>query len=236
MEIHIQPVLPPPQLVVYGASPTARALARLGKAMGYRVFAVDPAADEASFPGVDAWVTDPQQLAQLSIDPTAAPLFAVVATQGEWDEPALLAALACKPAYLSVVASPRRFAEMRALLAEKAPAAAIAGIKNPAGIELKARTPEEIALSILAEIVKERRKEEQPEPRREDGPSPAPTRSQGRRSLAVASGARDPVCGMTVHDPGSAPRAEHRGQAYYFCCPGCQQRFSAAPERYLETS
>jgi xanthine dehydrogenase accessory factor len=244
VEIHIQPVLPPPQLVVYGASPTARALARLGKAMGYRVFAVDPAADEASFPGVDARVTDPQQLPQLKIDPTAAPLFAVVATQGEWDEPALLAALACKPAYLSVVASPRRFAEMRALLAERAPPQAVAGIKNPAGLELHARTPEEIALSILAEIVKEHRREEQPEQRREqpgeqrreEVQPQVPTHRPSRRSLAVAPGARDPVCGMTVHDPGSAPRAEHRGQVYYFCCPGCQQRFAVAPERYLETA
>jgi xanthine dehydrogenase accessory factor len=233
VEIFIQPVLPPPHLVVYGASPIARALARLGKAMGYRVLAVDPGADEAAFPGLDAVMTDP---GEVRLDRTSAPVFAVVATQGEWDEPALLAALAQGPAYLSVVASPRRFAEMRARLGERASAADLAGIKNPAGLDLGARLPEEIALGILAEIVKHHRREDPKEDRKEDrkdeqthqrkteGPQP------GRAMAADRAQARDPVCGMTVRDPGKAPRAEYQGREYFFCCPGCQQRFLAAPE------
>ena len=110
MEILIQPVLPAPRLIVFGLSPTARALARLAKAMGYAVHAIDPAADAAAFPGADSVFTSPAALPALK---HAAPVFAVVATQGQWDEDAVLAALAHEPDYLGVVASPKRFAEMR---------------------------------------------------------------------------------------------------------------------------
>ena len=154
VEIYIQPVLPAPRLIVYGVSPTARALARLAKAMGYAVHAVDPTADDSAFSGADSISTDP---GAVSLDRTAAPVFALVATQGQWDEEATQAALALEPDYLGVVASPKRFAEMRALLAGRAPEAALARIKNPAGLDLGARSPEEIAVSILAEIVKLRR-------------------------------------------------------------------------------
>ncbi len=226
VEIHIQPVLPPPQLVVYGASPIARALVRLGVALGYRVHAVDPAADADTFPGADSLASDP---AQLRLDRSSGPLFAVVATQGDWDEPAVLAALAQQPDYLSVVASARRFAEMRALLSEQAPAEALARIKNPAGLDLGAHLPEEIALGILAEIVQQRRqREDQPSARNGAGPRPEVA------SPPAEAAARDPVCGMAVRDRGRAPRATHQGSDYFFCCAGCQQRFQAAPQRYLE--
>src|SRR4029077_6262719 len=62
VEIHIQPVLPAPRLIVYGVAPTARALAPLAKAMGYAVYAVDPVADASAFPGADAVETDPSAL------------------------------------------------------------------------------------------------------------------------------------------------------------------------------
>jgi xanthine dehydrogenase accessory factor len=161
VEIYIQPVLPAPRLLVYGASPTARALARLGTAMGYRVEVVDPGADAAAFPGAAAVYTSPPPP-----DPAApaspAPRFAVVATQGLWDEEAVQAAAAHGPDYLAVVASPRRFAEMRTFLAARLPAATLDAIHNPAGLDLGALGPEEVALSVLAEIVKERRQARPP--------------------------------------------------------------------------
>ena len=217
VEIHIQPVLPAPRLLVYGVSPTARALARLAKAMGYAVWAVDPVADASAFPGADAVATDPKAL---RLDKGAAPVFAVVATQGQWDEDALLAAVAHDPAYLGVVASAKRFAEMRALLAAKVPEAAWTRIHNPAGLDLGARLPEEIALSILAEIVKEQR---------------AATATQSERNVeaAPAEEAIDPVCLMTVRVAEARYRAQHAGRDYFFCAPGCRERFLANPERYL---
>jgi xanthine dehydrogenase accessory factor len=212
VEIHIQPVLPAPRLLVYGVSPTARALARLAKAMGYSVSAIDPHADASAFPGADAVVAEPTGV---RVEKTAAPVFAVVSTQGQWDEDAILAALAQEPDYLGVVASAKRFGEMRRLLAGKVPEAALARIKNPAGLDLGAQLPEEIAVSILAEIVKNR-------PRTKPAAVSAPSAS-----------AKDPVCGMTVRTAGAAHRAQHAGQDYFFCCAGCRERFLASPERYL---
>ena len=129
--------------------------------------------------------------------------------------PAILAALAREPDYLGVVASSKRFGEMRRLLAGRAPEAALARIKNPAGLDLGAQLPEEIAVSILAEIVQTRPRSKPPA---ETGPSPE---------------AIDPVCGMTVRSAGAAHRAQHGGQDYFFCCAGCRERFLASPERYL---
>jgi len=212
VEIHIQPVLPAPHLLVFGVSPIARALGRLAKAMGYAVSAVDPAADASAFPGADTIATKP---AELPVARASAPVFAVVATQGQWDEDAILVALTHRPDYLAVVASPKRFAEMRALLASKAPDKALGAIKNPAGLDLGATSPEEIALSILAEIVKDR-------------PRPQP-----RVPVPVVEQARDPVCGMTVDPNAAAHHAQHGGKDFYFCCAGCRERFLASPERYL---
>jgi len=216
VEIHIQPVLPAPRLVVYGVSPTARALARLAKAMGYTVWAVDPIADASAFPGADTVATDPQKLRG---EKTSAPVFAVVATQGQWDEDALLAAIAQEPDYLGVVASPKRFGEMRAMLAGKAPDPVLARVRNPAGLDLGARLPEEIALSILAEIVKEQRA--------------SAARPSLRAEVAPSEEAVDPVCGMTVRVADARYQAPHAGRDYYFCAASCRQRFLASPERYL---
>jgi len=219
VEIYIQPVLPAPRLLVYGVAPTARALARLAKAMGYTVCVVDPVADRSAFPDADMVETDP---AALNLDKTPVPVFAVVATQGQWDEDAVLAALAHDPDYLGVVASPKRFAEIRVLLAGKAPEAALARIRNPAGLDLKADLPEEIAVSILAEIIKERHN---------SAPRPAV-----RVEPSAREEERDPVCGMTVRVAEAAHRARHQGQDVYFCCAGCRGRFLADPERYFIAS
>ncbi len=218
VEIHIQPVLPAPRLRLFGVSPTARALARLAKAMGYAVEAVDPHADASAFPEADAVFTEPPT--PRSGQP-AGVVFAVVATQGQWDEDALVAALVGDPAYIGVVASPKRFGEMRALLAGRMPESALARVKNPAGLDLGAKGPEEVALSILAEIVKERRTE-----------SRAAKESREEPSLLPAAEAIDPVCGMTVVVRGARHRAEHQGRPYYFCCAGCRERFLATPEHY----
>jgi xanthine dehydrogenase accessory factor len=215
VEIHIQPVLPPPVLVVYGVSPTARAVSRLAQAMGYVVHAVDPVADAPTFPGAASVSTEPRAL---RIPKTAAPLFAVIATQGQWDEEAVLAALEERPDYVTVVASPKRFAEMRRVLAGKAPEGALDGIKNPAGLDLGARLPEEIALSIVAEIVKQRRAVDPP-------PLPVEAGKVGE--------ARDPVCGMSVRIEGAKHRAQHDGRDYFFCGSGCRERFLGSPEHYL---
>jgi xanthine dehydrogenase accessory factor len=215
VDVYIEPVLPAPRLVIYGLSPIARALARLGKAMGYAIDAADPEADRTAFPEADHVGAEGR-----NSDTQTARRFAVVATMGERDEEAVLAALALEPAYLGVVASQKRFGLMReTLLARGASPEALGRVKSPAGLNIGARTPEQIALSILAEIVQvegELRAERESVEAR-----PSPAREE-----------RDPVCGMTVEVATAAASAELHGRTYYFCCAGCRDRFLAAPERY----
>ena len=193
VEIYLQPVLPAPRLAVFGDSPIARALAALGSAMGYSIGAAESR--------------------------TTSPLYAVVAAMGEGEEEAFRAALALRPDYLGVVASSKRFAQMReTLLAQGVSAEALDAIRCPAGIKIGARAPEEIALSILAEIVELRRSAK---PAEVEEPVPA-----------VEATALDPICGMTVEIATARHTAEHAGRTWYFCCGGCRSRFLAEPERY----
>lgn len=224
VDIYIQPILPARCLLVYGVSPTARAVVRFAKVLGYTVEAVDPEADVATFPEADRVTTeyDSVDLARrvngLPTRPTA-----VVATLGVRDEEALLDALALEPSYLGLVASRRRFAEMQPVLeARGASAPALSRIRCPAGLDVGAVTPEEIALTILTEIVQDLRNE------------PEASRSTNAEAASPASVVEtDPVCGMQV-DPATAQhRADYGGRTYLFCCGGCKARFLAEPERYL---
>ena len=220
VDVYIEPVLPAPRLVIFGLSPIARALSRLGKAMGYTIDAADPEADRTAFPEADRVGADAKASAESGGPSSAARRFAVVATMGDSDEESVLAALALEPAYLAVVASSKRFGQMRETLSARgASAESLGRIHNPAGLDIGARTPGEIALSILAEIVQSEsgRREE----REIAMASPAPAKEE-----------RDPVCGMTVPVATAAARAEVNGRTYYFCCQGCRDRFLAAPERY----
>src|SRR5262249_12943900 len=127
VDIYLEPVLPAPRLLVFGVSPTAQALARLGKVMGYTVDVVDPDADPEAFPDADRVppAFNPEELAARPISQRQR-LFAVVATLGQHDEESTRSALGVAPAYLGVVASRRRYAEIRAtLVARGAPIGAL---------------------------------------------------------------------------------------------------------------
>jgi xanthine dehydrogenase accessory factor len=158
VDIYVEPVLPAPDLVVFGLSPVALALARLGRTLGYEVTLVDPDADPAAVPDAHRVCPafrpdDGETWPALRGDR----LFVVVATQGQRDEEATRAALAARPAYLGIVASRARFAQIRETLAAGGvPAASLDAVRSPAGLDIGARTAEEIALSILAEIVQRR--------------------------------------------------------------------------------
>src|SRR5262249_55215031 len=113
VEIYIEPVLPAPRLVLFGMTPVARALAQLGKAMGYGIDVADPQAHAAELPYADRVFTD---LGAVELQPHGRAPYAVVASMGENDEEAVAAALAIRPAYLGVVASRARFAVLRETL------------------------------------------------------------------------------------------------------------------------
>jgi xanthine dehydrogenase accessory factor len=154
MDIFVEPVLPHPALVILGASPVALSLAAQARPLGYHVTLAAPAADLANAPAVDMLI-DSFNLGDMN----ATRRFVVVSTQGKGDEAALRTAVATEAAYHAFVGSRRKMASLREkLLAEGIEAALLDRVKAPAGLDLGAITPEEIAMSILAEITLERRR------------------------------------------------------------------------------
>jgi xanthine dehydrogenase accessory factor len=215
VEIYIEPVLPVARLLLFGSSPAVRVLARIGHAMGYRVEVVDPDADKASFP-------EAERVSQ-TIAPDAVPRGAhvLVATMGERDLEAIEAVAGRAPAYLGIIASAKRFAQLRdALRARGVSREVLEGITAPAGLDIGARTPEEIAVSIMAQIVERRRR-------------PAANATRIAEAAQAPLEAIDPVCGMSVTIAGARHTAEVGGATHHFCCAGCRTKFLAEPSRYL---
>ncbi len=154
VEIFIEPVLPRASLIVVGGSLVAQALADLGKRIGFAVTVAALPDDLEAFANFDHAIEgfDPEQ----AIRPASS--FVVVASQGRRDRDALRFALATESDYVALVASRKKAAKLTQDLCEAGcDPAAVARIRSPAGIHIGAVTPEEIALSILADIVQERR-------------------------------------------------------------------------------
>jgi len=158
IELFVEPVLPKPVLLVAGASPTARALADLGRRLGFAVSVAALADDLAPFDSADKLIAG----FDLAGVPRLAEAFIVVATQGKRDRVALRAALASPAPYVAFIGSRRKAAILSADLAgEGLEPAMLARLRSPAGLDLGAATPEEIALSVLAEITLVRRRGDQ---------------------------------------------------------------------------
>ena len=228
VEVHINPVYPAPRLVVVGDSPIADAVARLGEAMGYRVVVADGADAAAGGEAGDGsggervGMLDDQLAARYASRPRGAALYAVVATMGRGDEDAVERLLAARADYLGVVVSPKRMGQVREYLAGRGVCGSrIAKVRGPAGLDIGAERPEEVAISILAEIVALSR-----------AGSGAADEDAATAAGSTAT-ATDPVCGMTVPADGSRPSSTYEGQTVHFCCPGCRARFEADPAAYV---
>ncbi len=176
LEIFLEPQPVAPRLVIVGETPIARALAQVAAAAGYDVATGDA-------------------------DPRDAAL--VVASHGESEEAALAAALHAGVPYVGLVASPRRGGAVRDAL--DVPDALRGRVHTPAGLDIGARSPAEIAVSILAEIVAER-----------------------TAHPAVTITAVDPICGMEVVVGDTTPYFDAGGERVYFCCEGCRSKYAAS--------
>lgn len=154
MDIFVEAVMPRPNLVICGSSPVAAALSRLGAVMGFATTACAPQAEQSALDSVDNRIEG----YALPVSDTA-PRFVVVATQGKGDEAALRAVLDIDADYKAFVGSRRKMASIREkLVGAGASAEAFDAIKAPAGVDIGAISPEEIALSIFAEITARRRR------------------------------------------------------------------------------
>ena len=217
LEVYIEPHLPRPQLVVVSHLPIAEALVALGRGLGYTTAVLGLDVTPERFPQADL-VLDRLDFARITLTPQT---YVVVATHGNYDEEALEWALNLQAEYVALVASRKRAESVLQYLRETGLAdERLNRLKYPAGLDIGASTPEEIALSILAEIVQLRRRNH--ELPIADYPPPAE--------------AIDPVCHMTVEIATARYLAVHAGQTYYFCSAGCKRAFEKEPEKYVVSS
>jgi xanthine dehydrogenase accessory factor len=153
MDIFVEPVLPQPGVVVFGSSPVAVAIADFAKHSGFVVTVCAPATEQAAFAEADRRIEG----YALPVQEVGA-RYVVVSTQGRGDEAALLAALAVEADYIAFVGSRKKAGALKSSLAKRGVVPErLAKLKAPAGLDLGAITPDEIAISILAEIVAVRR-------------------------------------------------------------------------------
>jgi xanthine dehydrogenase accessory factor len=199
IEVFLEPVLPAPRVLVVGETPVAGAVLRIGQELGLSVVGADGA----------------------EVEPRRGDLALVVAAHGRGELHTLRRGLEAGVPYVGLVASPKRGTGVLAELRSDGVAAdLVARIDVPAGIDIGARTPAEIALSILARIVAVRREVRADAAAPTQPPIPEP--AAGAAPLAV-----DPICGMTVAAVASTPSLTLDGVTTYFCCEGCREKFEA---------
>jgi xanthine dehydrogenase accessory factor len=228
LEIYIEPQLAQPHLVVIGHLATAEALVRLGKDLGWRVSLMGLDVSRERFPQADQLIED-LEFSKLSITKNS---YVVVASHGNYDEDMLVAALQSEAPYVALIASKKRASAILQYLNESnLTQEQIARLKYPAGLDFGAVTPEEIALSILAEIIQRR---QSPISNSLVRDSPAST----DRELPMAENfpleSRDPVCGMTVEIATADFTSQYEGTTYYFCAAGCKRSFDKEPQKYIQ--
>ena len=197
LEIFLQPHLPANRVVVVGTSPIARALAELARAAGYEDCLVSSA----------------------DVEPVKGAAAVVVASHGAGEEQVLVAALEAGVPYVALVASPKRGAAVRSELAVASELAM--QVHTPAGFDIGARTPTEIAISILAEMVAVHHAHPG---------SPAELQSSTTPEVDVITPpvtgiAVDPVCGMNVATVSASPRLVVDGETVWFCSDGCRATY-----------
>jgi len=149
MDIFVEPVLPRSQIIICGSSPVAIAIADFAKRAGFAVTACAPTDEQAAFGDIDRRIEG----YALPVDEPGA-RYIVISTQGRGDEAALLAALAVDAEYVAFVGSRKKAEALKSSMVRRGISEErLARLKAPAGLDLGAITPEEIAISILAEIV-----------------------------------------------------------------------------------
>jgi xanthine dehydrogenase accessory factor len=198
LDIFLEPAVPLPVVAVFGHAPIATALLRAHRLFGQQVLRLEKPNDPLP-PGARA---------------------VVVASHGNDEQPVLEAALQAEVPYIALVASRRRGPAVLASL--EVDDRMRSRVRTPAGLDIGARTPPEVALSILAEIVAVLH---EPLSDRDDTTGPPHD---------VTEMVRDPVCGMMVAPVDASPHAETPTGVVYFCGTGCRNAYLDNPLAYAQ--
>jgi xanthine dehydrogenase accessory factor len=221
MDVYLEPYPPKRKLLIFGHVPIASALSTLARSLNFNVTMIDKIASKERFPDADVILNSIEDLGQKMIDPRHT--FAVIATMGERDQEYAerLGNLGVK--YIGIVAGKKRATEVLAYLRSSGLSEdVLSRIKAPAGIYIRSVTAEEIALSIMAEIV---------EVSRAMNSNPMPgnlVKNLGTNRVVFI----DPVCGMTV-DGSLEYFSFAGGQKVYFCSASCKSTFESEPGNFI---
>ncbi len=212
LEFHIEPVLPMTKLIIYGNTPTAHALANMGQFLNYDCYiCLNSETVDIRFSDAITIINEYKIFSGNCV--------AIVATQGESDIDALRAAILSRPQFLSMIISKKKASGLlHKLKTHGISEDEISDIKFPAGLDIGARTPEEIAVSILAELIEQKNS------------------IACKEQVIVEVNEKektDPICGMIVNPKNSAASYEFNGEVFYFCCPGCKEKFELEPTAYI---
>tara|TARA_B100000214_G_C23960516_1_gene625000 strand:- start:1040 stop:1987 length:948 start_codon:yes stop_codon:yes gene_type:complete len=212
LEFHIEPVLPMTKLIIYGNTPTAHALANMGSFLNYEC--------NLCSPGISSDIGLSRNInIHNSYKTFSGNCVIVVASQGENDIQALKSAIGSKPKYVSMIISKKKASSiMKQLEKNGLNKEEISKVKFPAGVDINAKTPEEIAISILAELINDRNSEDNHE----------------AVILEVNDSEIDPICKMNVDPKNAADSYKFDGNMYYFCCSGCKEKFALEPLVYID--
>ena len=219
LEIYLEPVLPRPELLILGRSPVAQIISELGRLLDFKVCLADPDISKERFPDVDLVLTDLNLVRQRINEES----FVVVATMGNGDEEGLQSMVGTRPRYLGLVASEKKSKALFEYLREKGVTdEQIALIKCPAGLQLGGETMPEIALSVMAEIIRVRRGIEA---KSETAPRSVTLPVMQEPGTTGTSEATDPICGMTVKIENARYTSVFEDKTFYFCCLRCKETF-----------
>jgi xanthine dehydrogenase accessory factor len=214
LDIYMEPHLPRPKLVLVGDSPVIAALSQLAGVLDFAIIQLDTA-----------------DLSKVQIDERT---FVLVATHGQYDEDPLEQALRSSAAYIGMVGSHKRAEACREYLRTSGLIELqIERLKAPAGLDIGAVTPQEIAASILAELVLLRRRGSIANQLLTHAIDEEHLESDQTGIVHEPETSVDPVCGMMVAVATARHHSTLDGQDYYFCCPACKRLFERNPQEYL---
>ena len=213
LEFHIEPVLPMTKLIIYGSTPTVYALAKIGSLLNYECYICSPNAEFVKELSDNVQVfKDYKVFSDQSV--------AVVATQGENDLQALKSAIDSKSNFISMIISNKKASSLFFQLEKEGYSKEdISRVKFPAGMDINASTPEEIAVSILAELINDR--------------NSIDLKEQVIIEVKDDKKEIDPICKMIVDPDNAVDTYKFDDINYYFCCTGCKEKFALEPSLYI---
>lgn len=221
VKVYIEPLMQATQLLIIGRSHIAKALCKIAKSADFKVIVAQETAEDEMFQEADQQI----HLKEISDITNTRSTFVVVCTQGENDAISLEYAINLNPMYLAFVSSKKKAnAIYRVLKSNEVTIDQLKTIRTPAGLDIMAKTPQEVAISILAEIIQTKRSLDT----NGDSSVPIDLSKDLDNNIYI-----NPVCKIPVLKDAAKHILEYKGEKVYFCCDGCKVSFEKEPAAYL---